>query len=93
MQRMYQDDLESRDSDGGIPDDLKQELEERVRAYYDKDNIDNNDTNRRTPQPWSYYQRMKKEKKWTYYPPSVEKQMMEDYKALGDRFEDGSFNQ
>lgn len=103
---MNEYDLENTD---GIPADLRQELDAKVRSYYSQRNNDTNnyDANSQrplgsgqrslerehTPQPWSYYERMKKDNKWAYIPHDVEKQMLADYKTLGERFEDGDFNQ
>lgn len=41
---------------------------------------------------WSYYQNLRKENPNLYNSPKINLQMIEDYKALGDAFEDGDFN-
>jgi hypothetical protein len=35
---------------------------------------------------WSYYQKLRRENKSTYYTPKVQKQILEDKKRLGDKF-------
>lgn len=40
---------------------------------------------------WSYYQELKKNKPKEYFDPKTQNKMMEDYAALGDKFEDGDF--
>lgn len=45
--------------------------------------------NKRT---WSYYQKMRKENPELYYSAKTTNQKLEDYKALGEAFEDGDFH-
>lgn len=40
---------------------------------------------------WSYYQELKKNKPKEYFDQKTQNRMMEDYTALGDKFEDGDF--
>jgi len=40
---------------------------------------------------WSYYQEMKKNKPKEYFDQKTQNRMMEDYTALGEKFEDGDF--
>lgn len=53
-------------------------------------------TNRITSQQqkrtWSYYEQMKKDTPRVYSDPKTQLQMMKDYEALGNEFEDGTFH-
>ena len=84
------DDLENTD---GIPDDLRAELEAKVRDYYSarQPNTQPDNENRRTPQRWSDYERMRKTDPKLYWQPSTQRRMQKDYEALGRSFEDGGF--
>jgi hypothetical protein len=42
---------------------------------------------------WSYYQEMRKNKPDEYYAQKTQNKMMDDYAALGEKFEDGDFHQ
>jgi hypothetical protein len=41
---------------------------------------------------WSYYETLKKTKPEEYFSQKTQNQMMNDYEALGDKFEDGNFS-
>lgn len=43
--------------------------------------------------PWSWWQELKKNKPNEYRSQKTQNKMMEDYAALGDKFEDGDFHQ
>lgn len=40
---------------------------------------------------WTYYQELKKNKPKEYFDPKTQNKMMDDYAALGEKFEDGDF--
>jgi len=42
---------------------------------------------------WSYYQKLKTDDPKKYYSPKMQNQMLMDYDRLGDKFEDGNFDQ
>ena len=39
-----------------------------------------------TERDWSYYQKLRRENKNTYYTPKIQRQLMEDKVRLGDKF-------
>lgn len=42
---------------------------------------------------WAWYQELKKTQPRVYHDPKTQQQMMDDYTALGDKFEDGNYHQ
>ena len=62
-----------------LPDYLLQEIQTKITDHRARQN-----------RPWSYYEKMRKEKPKDYWKPATQAQMLKDYQALGDKFEDGN---
>jgi hypothetical protein len=73
----------------GLNESKKETLPGLPRSSMRSDNFSPNSQER----TWSWYQDLKKKDPELYYTPKMTNQMHEDYARLGDKFEDGDFNQ
>ncbi|WP_454632427.1 hypothetical protein [Bradyrhizobium cenepequi] len=65
---------------GDLSSDIQKTVQQMLKAEAEQSN-----------RTWSFYEKMRREDPRKYREPRIQEQMVRDYKALGEKFEDGSF--